>query len=56
MLTDPIFKSLKLLKFENIVSPQVAKIIYLYKSGQLPESFKNMFSLDMKFTTIIPEI
>ena len=41
--TDPIFKGLKLLKFENIVSLQVAKILYLYKSGQLPESFKNMF-------------
>ena len=41
--TDPIFKSLKLLKFENIVSLQVAKIMYLYKNGQLPESFKNMF-------------
>ena len=31
--TDPIFKSLKLLKFENIVSLQVAKIMYLYKNG-----------------------
>ena len=41
--TDPIFKSLKLLKFENIVSLQVAIIMYLYKSGQLPESFQNMF-------------
>lgn len=41
--TDPIFKSLKLLKFENIVSLQVAKIMYLNKNGQLPESFKNMF-------------
>ena len=41
--TDPIFKSLKLLKFENIVSLQVAKIMYLYKKGQLPESFNNMF-------------
>ena len=41
--TNPIFKSLKLLKFENIVSLQVAKIMYLYKNGQLPESFKNMF-------------
>ena len=41
--TDPIFKSLKLLKFENIVSLQVAKIMYLYKNGQLPESFNNMF-------------
>ena len=40
---NPIFKSLKLLKFENIVSLQVAKIMYLYKSGQLPESFQNMF-------------
>ena len=30
--TDPIFKSLKLLEFENIVS-QIAKIMYLYKSG-----------------------
>ena len=41
--TDPIFKSLKLLKFENIIFPQVAKIMYIYKNGQLPESFKNMF-------------
>ena len=41
--TDPIFKSLKLLKFENIVSLQVAKIMYLYKNDQLPESFKNMY-------------
>ena len=42
--------------FENIVFLQVAKIMCLYKNGQLPESFKNMFSLDKKFTTIIPEI
>ena len=41
--TDPIFKSLKLLKLENIVFLQVAKIIYIYKNGQLPESFKKMF-------------
>ena len=41
--TDPIFKSLKFLKFENIVFLQVAKIMYLYKNGQHPESFKNMF-------------
>ena len=48
----PIFKSLKLLKFENIVFLQVAKIMYLYKNGQITESF----SPDKKFTTIIPEI
>ena len=36
-------KGLKLLKFENIVSLQVAKIMCLYKNGQLPESFNNMF-------------
>ena len=41
--THPIFKSLKLLKLENIVFLQVAKIMYIYKNGQLPESFKNMF-------------
>ena len=41
--TYPIFKSLKLLKFENIVFLQVAKTMYMYKNGQLPESFKNMF-------------
>ena len=41
--TDPIFKSLKLLKLENIVFLQVDKIMYIYKNGQLPESFKNMF-------------
>ena len=34
---------LKTLKFEDIVFLQVAKIMYLYKNGQLPESFKNMF-------------
>ena len=34
---------LHLLKFENIVFLQVAKIMYTYKNGQLPESFKNMF-------------
>ena len=33
--TDPIFKSLKLLKLENIIFLQVAKIMYLYKNGQL---------------------
>ena len=54
--TDPIFKSLKLLKFENIVFLQVAKIMYIYKNGLLPESSKTCFSLDEKYTTIIPEI
>ena len=32
--SDPIFKSLKLLKLENIVFLQVAKVMYIYKNGQ----------------------
>ena len=52
-----MFKSLKLLKFENIVSLQVAKIMYL--SANTANSLKvskTCFSLDKKFTTIIREI
>ena len=41
--TDPIFKSLKLLKLENIGFFKWPIIMYIYKNGQLPESFKNMF-------------
>ena len=52
--TDPIFKSLKLLKFENIVSLQVAKIMYLCKNGQLPESFKNNYNTRNNFFFVSP--
>ena len=54
--TDPIFKSLKLLKFENIVFLQVAKIMYIYKTANSLKVSKTCFSLDEKYTTIIPEI
>ena len=57
--SDPIFKSLKLLKFENIVSLQVATNVRLCISIKMVNSLKvsiTCFSLVKKFTTIIPEI
>ena len=48
-----------MLKFKNIVSLQVTKIMYLYKNGQLPESFKNIFFTGQEihnYNLLIPEI
>ena len=44
--SDPIFKKLGILKFENIYKLQIDKFVYLYKAGLLPESFNNMFLLN----------
>ena len=41
--TDTLFKSLKILNFENIYNLQIGKFMYQYKSGLLPYSFHNMF-------------
>ena len=37
---NPIFVSLRILKFEDIIKLQIGKVMYLYKSGLLPNSFK----------------
>ena len=41
--TNPIFKNLNILKFENLIKLQIGKIMYLYKNGLLPDSFNDMF-------------
>ena len=38
---NPIFASLRILKFEDI-----GKVMYLYKNGLLPDSFNDMFLLN----------
>ena len=43
--TNPIFKNLKILKFESIIKLQIGKIMYFYKSGLLSDSFDEMFLL-----------
>ena len=43
--TNPIFKNLNILKFENLIKLQIGKIMYLYKNGLLPDSFNDMFLL-----------
>ena len=44
--TNPIFVSLRILKFEDIIKLQIGKVMYLYKNGQLPDSFNDMFLLN----------
>ena len=43
---NPIFVSLRILKFEDIIKLQIGKVMYLYKNGFLPNSFNDMFSLN----------
>ena len=43
--TDPLFKNLKILNLENIYKLQIGKFMYQYRSGLLPYSFNNMFSV-----------
>ena len=40
---NPIFISLRILKFEDIVKLQIGKVMYLYKNGLLPDSFNDTF-------------
>ena len=46
--TNPIFKNLNILKFENLIKLQIDKIMYLYKNGLLPDSFNDI----MVFTSL----
>ena len=43
---NPIFVSLRILKFEDIIKLQIGKVMYLYKNGLLPVSFNDMFLLN----------
>ena len=43
---NPIFASLRILKFEDIIKLQIGKVMYLYKNGLLPNSFNDMFLLN----------
>ena len=43
---NPIFVSLRILKFEDIIKLQIGKVMYLYKNGQLPDSFNDTFLLN----------
>ena len=43
---NPIFVSLQILKFEDIIKLQIGKVMYLYKNGLLPDSFNDMFMLN----------
>ena len=43
---NPIFVSLRILKFEDIIKLQIGKVMYLYKNGLLPNSFNDIFLLN----------
>ena len=43
---NPIFVSLRILKFEDIIKLQIGKVMYLYKNGLLSDSFNDMFLLN----------
>ena len=43
--TDPLFKNLKVLNRESIYELQIGKFMYQYRSGLLPYSSNNMFSV-----------
>ena len=43
---NPVFVSLRILKFEDIIKLQIGKVMYLYKNGFLPDSFNDMFLLN----------
>ena len=40
---NPIFEDFKI---EDIIKPQIGKVMYLYKNGLLPGSFSDMFLLN----------
>ena len=42
-LTDPIIKSLQIMKLSEIYFFQVGKFMFSYKTGLLPNVFKEMF-------------
>ena len=43
---NPIFVSLRILKFEDIIKLQIGKVMYVCKNGLLPNSFNEMFLLN----------
>ena len=43
---NPIFVSLRILKFEDTIKLQISKVIYLNKKGLHPNSFNDMFLLN----------
>ena len=43
---NPIFVSLRILKFEDIIRLQINKVMYLCKNGLLPNSFNDIFLLN----------
>ena len=43
---NPVFVSLRILKFEDIIKLQIGKVMYFYKNGFLPDSFNDMFLLN----------
>ena len=43
---NPIFVSLRIVKFEGTIKPQIGKVMYLNKNGLLPGSFNDMFLLN----------
>ena len=42
--TDPIFRELKILKFDKIYFYHLGKFMYLYQKDLQPKSFNNLFS------------
>ena len=42
----PIFGTLRIPKFEDIIKLQIGKVMYLYKNGLLPNSFNDVFFLN----------
>ena len=56
---NPIFVSLRILKFEDTIKLQISKVIYLNKKGLHPNSFNDMFCLTVTYIHIevrIPSI
>lgn len=46
--TDPIFKDLETVKFNNIYLLHFGKFLYQFKVGLLPQTFNNMFCYNVK--------
>ena len=55
---NPIFVSLRSVKFEDIIKPQIGKVMYLNKNGLLPGSFNSMtcFCLTVTYIHITLEV
>ena len=53
---NPIFVSLRILKFEDIIKLQVGKVMYLYKNGLLPDCFNDMFLFNWTYILITLQV